>query len=219
MSCQTSGDLVVQRNVLRSARFRGFDVVAVRLRVAVEPSDEPPRRDGAAQRVFSRDVQGSIAGRAVRQHHGVVPRREVVHGHVTSQRRVPEETNPGVAQNALEPIDDRFRRRVVGGDARADQTERHGALVQDVDARGGAVVRQKPVRRVHARGAAAHHAEQPGVPRGEILRGAREPPKRRVSRGREGRAAAGSRRREQARQRASRHHRCHARRPAATRCD
>ena len=113
-----------------------------------------------APEVFPRDAEGLVTLRAVRQDHGVVPRREVVHGDVSAERDVSQERHARIREHGVEAVRHRFRRRVVRGDARAHEAERRGEALEDVHPSAVAVVRQQPVRRVHPRGAGTDDAEE-----------------------------------------------------------
>ena len=146
-------------------RYRGFSrSVSSPTRVRSRPRRTPARRRGTAAR-----------GR---------PRT----------RRVPARRSEArwVVQHLLEPVGDRSRRRVVGG--HPERTKPKGRGSCPGCRRGGAVVRQQPVRRVHARGTPPTTQNSRGSARG-VLRGLeshRSGASRRVAKGAppRGRAAA-----------------------------
>jgi hypothetical protein len=148
--CDVEGDVAVADHDGALGGEVGIesDVVGV----AVVPTDEVDRGE-AAREVLARDPEAALGLRADRVEHRVVALEQLVARHVLAEVDVPEEPEAGAGGDLLVLVAHRLDLRVVGGDARADQTPRRGEPVEHVHAHLGlGRVEQGPCC-VEARGA------------------------------------------------------------------
>ena len=111
----------------------GLEVPVARgVGVAVVPGDEVGGAERALE-VDAGDVEVAVGAGAGREDHRVVELLQVVELEVGAVVDVAEEADVVVGQDALERLDDLLDARVVGRDAVADQAERRGVAIEDVD--------------------------------------------------------------------------------------
>ena len=105
-----------------------------------------------ALQVRAGDVQVAIAGCAGREHDGVVKPAQFRDGHVAPDVDVAQKADLGLVQHAVQGLDDALDARMIGSDAVADEAERRGQALENVDGHVAAGLHQG-IRGVDARGA------------------------------------------------------------------
>ena len=135
--------------------------------VPVVPGHEVGRAVGALE-LDAGDPELRVLERAGRVDHRVVVGAEVLGSEVGAELDVAEEADVTAAEDPVQGGDDALDARMVGGDAVADQAERGGEAVEQVDAdlelaaldRGGA---QQGLCGVHTGGAGADDGQAEGL--------------------------------------------------------
>ncbi len=115
--------------------------LAADVRVAVEPGDEV-RAAEAAGLVDAGDVEVAVLLGARREDHCVVVAAQVVELDVDAVLDVAEQPDLGLAEHLVQGLDDALDARVVRSDAVADQTERRGLALVQVDRHRGVGLHQ-----------------------------------------------------------------------------
>ena len=102
-------------------------------RIAVIPFHELGRAIHAIQ-VGAGQTQRLVLHRAGGEQHGVIAGEQLVERHVLAELHIAVQVDVRIVERLLERVGDELDGRMVGGHAVADQAERHGQLLEQIDA-------------------------------------------------------------------------------------
>ena len=113
--------------------------------MAVVPAGECARADDA-RKFFAWNAEPPIAPGARCQHHRIVERHQLFKPNVTANFDIAEEADAFAREHAIEHPRHRLRALMVGSNSVANQSERHGQPLEDVDGSVGNQSKQVSAR-------------------------------------------------------------------------